>query len=355
MSVFAFLAMLLCYSAPFIHPETASLLPFVGISYPIILVVNIIVLLFCAVLRSKWFFISIVVFLLGGKLHFRALAINFWEDESLSNELKIVSYNVRLFDIYNPNFEEGKATRERIFEFFRREKPDILCLQEYYKQDAPTRFVTLDSVFQIMGSKDYHERSAHKRIKRQNFGVGIFSKYPFIAKGDVMFDSQGPDDYNYCIYADIVKDLDTFRVYNVHLQSIRLYQGYYEANPDDPVLNLTDKHGLLHIYKKLRVAYFKRADQARRVVKHIETSPYPVIVCGDFNDTPLSYTYNQFNKYLIDAFRNSGSGIGITYIGNVPAGRIDYIFHSKNLVSNKFVTHPDRNSDHLALSCVISK
>ena len=347
--------MLLCYAAPFLHPETASILPFVGLAYPIILISNLIALLFWAVMRSKWFFIGLTVLILGGKLHFRAIAFNFSKDESLKNELKILSYNVRLFDVYNPVFEEGRATRERIFAFLRTEKPDVFCVQEYYKQDAPSKYVTIDSVFQIMGSKDYHERSAHKRRHRQNFGVAIFSKYPFIAKGDVMFDSQSHDDYNYCIYADIVIDLDTFRIYNVHLQSIRLQQDYYTDNPNDPMLNLTEERGLRYIYGKLKLAFFKRADQARRVVKHIETSPYPVIVCGDFNDTPLSYTYNQFNKYLVDGFRNSGTGIGSTYIGKLPAGRIDYIFHSKNLVSNNFTIHPEEYSDHRAISCKVSK
>jgi endonuclease/exonuclease/phosphatase family metal-dependent hydrolase len=99
----------------------------------------------------------------------------------------------------------------------------------------------------------------------------------------------------------------------------------------------------------------KRAYQAQRVMEHVETSPYPVIVCGDFNDTPLSYTYNQFNKSLIDAFRNCSSGIGPTYIGRVPAGRIDYIFHSKSLNSMEFKIQEGEYSDHRAVSCRIFK
>ena len=90
-------------------------------------------------------------------------------------------------------------------------------------------------------------------------------------------------------------------------------------------------------------------------MEHVETSPYPVIVCGDFNDTPLSYTYNQFNKSLIDAFRNCSSGIGPTYIGRVPAGRIDYIFHSKSLNSMDFKIQEGEYSDHRAVSCRIFK
>ena len=354
-SVIAFIALLLTYASPFLHPETAPLLPFIGLTYPIILIGNLLVLLFWAVLRSRWAIYSLLVILLGGKLHFRVFAINLWEDKPKQNELKIMSYNVRLFDVYNPKFDAGRDTREQQFAFLRRMSPDVLCIQEYYKQDAPSRFVTVDSIFSIMGNRDYHERSAHSRPKRQNFGVAIFSKYPFIAKGDVMFDAQSRDDYNYCIYGDVVKDNDTFRIYNVHLQSIRLQQDYYTDNPSDPVLNFTEERGIRYIYSKLREAYFKRADQARRVANHINTSPYPVVVCGDFNDTPLSYTYNQFNRHLKDAFRNTSRGLGTTYIGKLPAGRIDYIFHSKELNSYQFHIQKEELSDHRAISCIVSK
>jgi len=106
---------------------------------------------------------------------------------------------------------------------------------------------------------------------------------------------------------------------------------------------------------KLRIAYPKRAEQARTVMEHVKTSPYPTIVCGDFNDTPMSYAYNQFNQLLIDAFRNCSSGIGTTYVGKVPAGRIDYIFHSKNLHSANFSIQNEVYSDHRAINCIIWK
>lgn len=246
-------------------------------------------------------------------------------------------------------------TRNRIFQFLRNENPDVVCFQEFYSQDKPTRFETMDSLFQVMGTKIYHQRSAYKRIARQNFGIAMFSKYPMIAKGDVMFETQGSQDFNYCIYADIVKDQDTFRIYDVHLQSIKLQSDYYSAQTNDPTSNLTQESAIRLIYRKLQSAYVKRADQARRVVNHIKTSPYPTIVCGDFNDTPMSYTYNQFDRVLTDAFRNTSTGIGVTYVGKMPAGRIDYIFHSPELASNNFKIQQEVLSDHRAISCIISK
>ena len=139
-------------------------------------------------------------------------------DAKQKNELKILSYNVQLFGVYKSSLEKSLATRNTIFTFLRKENADIICLQEYYRKDKPTRFETLDSLYSIIGSENYHERSAYKKVGNQNFGIAMFSKYPMIAKGDVIFDSQSSTDFNYCIYSDIVKNNDTFRIYNVHLQ-----------------------------------------------------------------------------------------------------------------------------------------
>jgi endonuclease/exonuclease/phosphatase family metal-dependent hydrolase len=226
-------------------------------------------------------------------------------------------------------------------------------LQEFYRQDKPTRFEVMDSLNGIMRTKDYHERSAHKRPTRENYGIAMFSKYPMIARGDVMFETQGVKDFNYCIFADIVKGTDTFRVYNVHLQSIRLHTDPHIEGEE--VQTYGSKKGAIAVYRKLRGAFEKRASQARRVVEHLQTSPYPVVVCGDFNDTPMSYTYNQFQLRLLDAFRGSGLGLGGTYVGRLPAGRIDYLFYSPQLRAAHFQIQQHTRSDHRAVSCVFYK
>ena len=130
---------------------------------------------------------------------------------------------------------------------------------------------------------------------------------------------------------------------------------YYSKQTNDPTTNLAEESAIRLIYRKLQTAYVKRADQARRVVNHIRTSPYPTIVCGDFNDTPMSYTYNQFDRILTDAYRNTSTGIGVTYVGKMPAGRIDYIFHSPELASTNFKIQKEVLSDHRAITCIISK
>lgn len=347
--------LLLAYLAPFVHPNTFKILPFFGLAYPIILICTLVLLVIWTLAKSKWALITLIVLLIGGKLHFRMIAVGSDEDVLPSEErvLNVMSYNVRLFDLYTATTDTRFEKRNAIFEYIKTENPDIICFQEFYHQDKPTSFSTRDSLIEILGIKDYHERYAHKLRGRQNFGVAILSKYPMIAKGDVMFSSQGENDFNYCVYVDIVKNLDTFRVYNVHLQSIRLMQEDYSVFVDGSTQTKEKKSTIRLLIDKLRIAYPKRAEQARTVADHIENSPYPTIVCGDFNDTPMSYAYNQFDKMLIDAYRNCSTGIGTTYVGKVPAGRIDYIFHTKDLKSSHFVIQKDALSDHRAISCKI--
>lgn len=176
-----------------------------------------------------------------------------------------------------------------------------------------------------------------------------------IARGDIMFDDPLNIDNNYCIFADIIKNQDTFRIYNVHLQSIKFKKDDYKVFSKN-AHQITDKKSTLELLvEKLKIAYPKRAEQARKVVEHMQQSPFPVIICGDFNDTPMSYSYNIFSSLYKDAFRNSGSGLGVTYAGKVPAGRIDYIFHSKNLHSSNFSIQNEVYSDHRAINCIIWK
>jgi endonuclease/exonuclease/phosphatase family metal-dependent hydrolase len=345
------IGLLLSYLAPYIHPGTIPSLPFFGLSYPIFLGLTLFWLVLWSVFRSKWAICCLLTLLIGGKLHFRNFSLlTSVTDLKASSGLKVLSYNVRLFDLFNPSFGAALESRNDIFNFIRSEQPDVLCLQEFYRQDKPTDFEVMDSLQSIMQTKDYHERSAHKRRTRENYGIALFSKYPIIARGDVMFETQGVQDFNYCIFADIVKGVDTFRVYNVHLQSIRLHTDPHIEGEE--VKTYGSKKGAIAIYRKLRSAFEKRADQARRVVEHLKTSPYPVIVCGDFNDTPMSYTYNQFQLALLDSFRESGLGLGSTYVGRLPAGRIDYLFYSSLLRVSHFKIQKQTRSDHRAVSCV---
>lgn len=356
LTIICLASLLLAYLCPFVHPETFWIMPFFGLAYPIIILITLLFLLYWALLRSRWFFVVLGVILLGGKLHFRTLAITFSPEKApeKAEVWKILSYNVRLFDLYNTSITERNENRNGIIAYIHEMDPDVMCFQEFYHQDKPSSFATKDTLIELLNVKYYHERYSHKMKGRQNYGICMLSKYPIIAKGDVMFANSAESD-NYCIFADIVKGHDTLRIYNIHLQSIKLQQDDYALFGEENKQSNPEKSTVRLLVEKLKVAYPTRADQARRVTEHLETSPYPVVVCGDFNDTPLSYVYNQFDKQLTDAFRETSNGLGVTYAGKVPAGRIDYIFHTSNLAAQHFVIQKKAHSDHLAIYCEIWK
>jgi endonuclease/exonuclease/phosphatase family metal-dependent hydrolase len=351
-------SLLMSYFAPYIHPETFWLMPFFGLAYPIVLIFSLFLLLFWIVLKSKWTFIVLFFILIGGKLHFRTVTFSVFQKPipESSNSFKIMSYNVQLFGRYSWVENEVPIERNEIFKYLQEEDPDVICFQEFFQQDKPSKFLTKDTLTKILGTKYIHERYTHKEKERQNFGIAMFSKYEMISKGDIIFEDLDKKNNNYCIYADIVKEKDTFRIYNAHFQSVRLQlEDYKLFGETDSIFVGHNKSNTKKLIKKLNYAFKKRADQALIVKKHMNLSPYPVILCGDFNDTPMSYSYNCFYGNYIDAFRKSGSGIGRTFAGKVPAGRIDYIFHSKDLNSSNFKIQKEVHSDHLAISCEIWK
>jgi len=344
--LFIFSGLLLtAMGAPYFHPETIPFLPFVGLLFPFWGFLTVVFTMYAIYKQHQLMYWGILVLAISFSCHLKIVGLTLFEFPSEeSNSIKLLSYNVRLFGLYD---DSTTSTRDKIFQFIRQENPDIAFFQEYYRQDKPTNFETFDSLNSILKSKDYHERSAHNNNGHRNFGIAIFTKYPMIARGDVIFENQGISDFNFCIFADIVAKEDTFRVYNVHLQSIRL------SEPG----NTTERGAFSSIrlgFQKMSAAYVKRADQARKVIEHMKSSPYPVVLCGDFNDTPISYTYHQFNKTLTDAFLSSSWGLGSTYIGKIPAGRIDYIFHSEQVECSNFEVHRVAFSDHRPISCQLN-
>ncbi len=349
----ASIALLLSYLSPHIHPSSFRVIPLFGLSYWFILLINLFFLLIWAFKRSKWALFLLGIIILGGGLHFRTFALG-WDDENSNNstELKILSYNVRLFDVYAPTIQERTSSRNKIFDYLKASESDVFCIQEYYHQEPPTSFKTKDTMMTILGTPYFHSRTSASDRKRQEFGIAIFSKHPIIRQGEVSFSAINKTN-NYCIYTDIVKEKDTFRVYNIHFQSIRLQKDDYELFNDYSNPAGEEESQIFRLTKKIARAYPVRAEQALKVAAHIQESPFPVIVCGDFNDTPMSFCYNQFARELTDAFRNTSFGMGKTYAGRVPAGRIDYIFHDKSLGSRNFKIQTEKLSDHYGISCTI--
>lgn len=340
-AVVGVIGMILAAVSTNVSPVNVSFLAFFGLSYLAWLIIALIGLIY-SIIRKRWFFVVLVVLTFIGtwSLVSRTFQLRSTSNEvaesQLGNSLNVISYNVRLFDLYN--WTEGSKTRDKIFDFLKEHPADVLCFQEFYHTDRKGVFETRDTLVQFLENTHFHEKYTHEMNGKQYFGVVTFSKYPIVARGEMPFAS---DVNNFCIYTDILVGLDTIRVYNAHMASVRFQKEDYKALEDGP-----NKDDALRLAGRLGKAFVKRAAQSEKIKSHVASSPYPVVICGDFNDTPVSYAYNQLSANLNDAFVESGSGLGSTYIGAIPGFRIDYILYGDQLNIDWFHTHQVSHSDH---------
>jgi endonuclease/exonuclease/phosphatase family metal-dependent hydrolase len=308
-------------------------------------------------LRSKWSLIFPIVFLLnlGPIRHlipFRAPA-SFVQERSNAG-LRVMSWNVAQFDIlFNRQQPSKKGEMTQLVNSF---QPDIVCFQEMVAGDSPvnlnTPYYRKYSFFPIEGFAEelklpHHFYSYNPRedfLIHQHFGIAVFSRYPIVNAQKIIIDEGGYN--NLFQFCDIVAGTDTFRIFNIHLQSLKFSRTNLNFI-DNPTLETSgDVSKSKNILKKFRYALSKRKKQADRVREEIDRSPYPVIVCGDFNDVPNSYAYQKVGEGLQNCFTEKGAGIGRTFSKIAPTLRIDNIFCAPVFSVGQFTRVEKELSDH---------
>lgn len=323
-------ATIICTITPHIDPKSLGWLSLIVLAAPIIYILNIILLLWW-IIRSKWLNVALAsvaviisLFSLGRYYQIetkRKPAIPYVE----RRYVKSISYNV------------ANGTAEGLIDYISEKNPDILCLQEFLI-DVNDEWLRLGNKYRstINGATD--------------FSCEIITRHRILRHGDIDSISR----YN-ANWADIIikKSEDTVRVVNLHLQSTSMHSVNTQFINNDRQKSDTVRHSRIgEIADLLRDNNIKRAEQARRVKRFIEVSPYPVIVCGDFNDVPLSYTYNHIADGLKDTFREQGAGYSHTFNGFFNLMRIDYTLVSEriNVVSYE-VDDKAPYSDHYPVIC----
>ncbi len=353
-NVLAVLVLLITYLAPHVSPTHVWWLSLLALSYPFQLIIHAGFILWWSVFRPRRIIPSAFAVLIGwGHVtdNVQLMGRNEPVTDTGAKAVKLLSYNVRLFDLYN--WSGNKTSRDSMFAFFEREQADILCLQEYFHRDSGKPFPTGRALVKDLGYVHFHELFTKRTSRGQQFGIATFSKLPILAHGHV---DLGVHTNNQCIWTDIRLADDTVRVYNAHLASYHFggAEHRFLEQLDTDTDSDTLKQGGLRILKLLRRGMRQRAGEVDRIAAHIRESPHPVVYCGDMNDVPMSYGYGLLQDELIDAFVESGRGLGGTYIGNLPSFRIDHIMHAASFDSWGFQTHPEAFSDHHPVSCMLA-
>jgi len=346
LNVIAASLLIMSYLAPLFNPAKILFPAFFGLAYPYFLGINVIFLLYWIIRFNKYLLLSLVVISLGWSHLLNFMPFNFSGNNSHENseeEISFLSYNVRTFDKYNWSKEEN--ANDNIFFTINEANADIVCIQEFSSSRRRGK-----SEKDILKKLDQYPEHAiyYGQTSNTNSGVGLatFSKYPILKTSRIPFSNT----VNLAVYNDIQIKEDTIRVFNIHLQSIRFGQRSYSFI-DTISLKPTNKQieEVKNIGKLLKDAFVLRAEQAEIIHNYILASPYPVIVAGDFNDTPNSFAYRKISKGLDDSFRKKGKGFGNTYAGELPSFRIDYILCSKDLQTTYYQRIKARYSDHFPI------
>lgn len=313
-----------------------------GLAYPFLLLINVFFALFWIVqLKLKALF-SIGIIILGATFlssSFQFKKVDLVEDDPLV----LSSYNVGLFGYF-----QSKWHSREMMEKVKSINTDVLCIQEILNLKGEGSS-TIDSIKAYCGFEHCYFQKLSDGRKRGEYGMAIFSKYPIIGTELVQFDGLTG---NMCVYADIKIDTTVYRFYNVHLQSFKFKKQDYKFIKELPTDNdekIKQSKGILN---RMKSAYLKRSEQVELIKEHARLSSMPYFIVGDFNDPPVSYSYNELSRGLKDAFVENGSGMGKTYIGMMPNFRIDYILYPRTFTGLNYKTYK-LSSDHSLLSTAL--
>ena len=361
-NIMAAIPLLFSYCAGFIPPSWGGAIVCCGIAFKYILWLNLAFVVLWLPFNYPWCLISLSLVLLNINNIDKHIQLHSHEvPETCPNKVKVMSYNANLFGLYKDD-DMGKriAEKDEILDYIGRIQPDILCFQEYFwDKSEQLHFHTTDTLLKILNLEDskeyYYQYFTNTNRRQYYYGLAIFSRYRIVDAGPIVTDSSS----NAAMYIDIRYRSDTFRVYNLHLTSMHLDAADYSVGEQFTTNNFSDPKmdkNIKKLYRKLTKSAVKRQHQVKIIREHIDSCRYPVIICGDFNDTPSGYAYNRISKKLKDSFRESGRGHGYTYHGNgMPPYRIDYILHDPSY--NNFghtVVDSLSVSDHYPIYCTLS-
>ncbi len=339
-----------CYSGWF-SPSRFWFIGFLSLASFYLLMLLVAFIFFWLFTKPGFVFISFIAILLAWVPLKQLIPWRFSSKFQVQKEATVtrtMSWNVEHFDILE--HKTHPEVKNEMIGMINEYEPDVTCFQEMVASDGfPTAINYIPDFLKMLHMKEYHF-SFNKKLDfdgKHHFGIITFSKYPIINKQTI---SYLPNDYNSIFqYSDIVKGTDTFRVFNIHLQSLKFSDNNLKYIEDPSLNDEADIENSKNIIAKFKKGFLKRGIQSDRVKAEIDKSPYPVIVCGDFNDVPNSYAYNRIGNGLKNVFAEKGVGIGRTFYGISPTLRIDNIFADARFNVEQYIRIRKKMSDHFPI------
>lgn len=323
----------LAYVLPFLAPKFFPLLSVLTLILPFFLIVNGLFFIYWLLQFKRQIILSGLVLLLGITFINKFYKFSAADQPVEEKDFLVMSYNVRLFNLFK--WIDYEDVPREIRNFINDKNPDILCIQEY----SNSAHIDL---------KVYPHNYIFMQGNKIRTGQAIFSKFPIINEGNL----QLPSSNNSVIFADIKKGKDIIRVYNMHLQSIKISPDVNEISENPDEINQQKSQ---QVVRRISAAFKKQQQQAEIIMEHKKDCEYPIIICGDMNNSAFSYVYRSIRGQLQDAFEEAGEGFGKTYNFRYYPARIDYIFADPKMKVKSFESFPDfENSDHYPILARIS-
>ncbi len=324
------------------------------IALPYLLLLLVLFMLFWLFLKSGWCLISLVTVGISFHAVKNIVAFNLRSHFSLekkSGNIRVMSWNVEQFNILH--YKDRPDVKQQMFDLINQYDPDIACFQEVVAGENKKAINYFPAIRNALHFKDYLYSYQLKDDFDHNhhFGITVFSKYPILRKQTIV---NNPNNYNSTFqFIDVLVGEDTLRIFNVHLQSLK----FSKEN-----LNYLDKGSLKtnatsesrSILSKIKTGVIKRASQAFFIKDEMNHSPYPIVVCGDFNDVPVSYAYETIGAGLQNAFVQKGFGISRTFSTLSPTLRIDNIFADRDFRIIQYTRVKKLLSDHFPIIADLS-
>ncbi|WP_418894276.1 endonuclease/exonuclease/phosphatase family protein [Limibacterium fermenti] len=329
-----------------VSPLKTNFFSYIGIAFGGILLVNIAYVIFWIVF-SKWKFvlIGIVSLVLCYQPFATFFPMHLFPPSAPKDAIKILTYNVEGF----PGERDKKTNEHPILDYIAATDADIVCLQEYLVSKTGQSIISQQDVNRILNKYPYRSVTGLESSGKYHlYGLACFSKFPIENAHEVHFESS----FNGAVVYTIDIEGQKYTVANVHLESNsiraedkKLYSDFLQNSDSVKLEEVTT-----NIRSRLGAAYRQRVGQVQKVKNYIATQKTKgTIVCGDFNDTPISYAYSQMKKGLEDAYASTGFGPGITYHEDFFLFRIDYILHSKDIKAYRTKVDKVTYSDHYPL------
>ncbi len=318
----------------FLNPQQWWFVALLGLTFPFLLFIMLFFLICWILFRSKWVLLPLVCMSLG-YYNIRALVgFHFAKNntaEKPKHALRILTWNVTWFDEQTKEDKNRVSYRKDMFDFIAAQNPDVLCFQEYAELNNRGPNYNNEREITRLGYP-YHVIAYDYFGWKNSFlaGIAIYSKYPISDSFHVRYGGPFLMKANESfISADLNVNEKKIRIFTTHLQSVLFQKTDYRnlqiiRSAADSMYEASKS-----VVKKLKQGYKSRSDQVAMVRKYLDQSPYPAIICGDFNDIPNSYTYFKVKGDRQDAFREAGAGLGHTFAKIIPTLRIDYVMADK--------------------------